>query len=69
MSRRKCPHNRTDVRRAICWIESLGKKVTAVNFHPDGSFGVMTKDHKDKSDAHPTNALDDWKAKKNASAS
>jgi hypothetical protein len=53
MPRRPCTHNRSDVRRAIELMESLGKIVTAVKYHPDGSFRVITSDHVSKTD--PTN--------------
>ena len=51
MPRRPCTHNRSDVKRAIELMEALGKTVTAVNYHPDGTFRVMTSDHVSKNDS------------------
>jgi hypothetical protein len=53
MARKPCTHNRSDVKRAIELMEALGKTVTAVKYHPDGTFRVMTSDHVSKRD--PTN--------------
>lgn len=45
MPRKPSNLNRADVKQAIALMEALGKTVTAVKFHPDGTFRVMTKDH------------------------
>jgi hypothetical protein len=45
MPRRPCTFNRSDIRQAIQVMEALGKKVTAIKLHPDGSFRLMTADH------------------------
>lgn len=45
MPRRKLMHSRADVRAQIALLESIGKKVTAVKFHSDGTFRLMTSDH------------------------
>lgn len=46
MPRKPCTHNRADVRAQIKVLESMGKIVTAVKFHPDGTFRLMSSEHK-----------------------
>jgi hypothetical protein len=58
MARRPCTHNRSDVKRAVEMMEALGKTVTAVKYHPDGTFRVMTSDHVSKSDHAKGNPWD-----------
>ena len=48
MARRKPTHNRADVIQAIKVLELLGKTVTAVKYHKDGTFRVMTSEHVSK---------------------
>ena len=48
MARRKPTHNRADVLQAIKVLESLGKTVTSVKYHADGTFRVMTSEHVSK---------------------
>ena len=45
MPRKKLTHSRADIKAQIALLESIGKKVTAVKLHPDGTFRVMTSDH------------------------
>lgn len=45
MPRKKLTYSRADVRAQVALLESLGKKVTAVKYHPDGTFRVMTSEH------------------------
>ena len=58
MPKKPCTHNRSDVKRAIELLESLGKTVTAVKYHPDGTFRVMTSDHASKIDHAKGNPWD-----------
>jgi hypothetical protein len=51
MARRSCTHNRADVRAQIKLLETIGKSVTAIKFHPDGTFRLMTAEHKSASPA------------------
>jgi hypothetical protein len=46
MARTPCTHNRADVRAQIKLLESMGKTVTAVKYHRDGTFRLMTAEHK-----------------------
>jgi hypothetical protein len=46
MARKPCTHNRADVRAQIKVLESMGKVVTATEYHPDGTFRLMTAEHK-----------------------
>jgi hypothetical protein len=48
---RKLTHNRANVRAAIMFMESLGKTVSAIKLHPDGTFRVMTSAHVSRSRA------------------
>jgi hypothetical protein len=50
MARRPCTHNRADVRAQIKVLESMGKVVTAIKYHPDGTFRLMTSEHKGQDD-------------------
>ena len=52
-----------DMRRTIELLESLGKTVTAVKVHLDGTFRVMTSEYVNKAAENPTNPFDEWKAK------
>ena len=62
MPRKPCTHNRKDVKQAIQLMEDMGKTVTAVKYHPDGTFRVMTSEHTSKlaSDLSPEASLDAW---------
>jgi hypothetical protein len=51
MARKPCTHNRADVRAQIKLLQSMGKPVTAVEYHPDGVFRLMTAAHKSASPA------------------
>lgn len=63
---RKLPtYNQADVESAIKLMQMLGKTVTAVKFHPDGTFRVMTAEHVSKAGS-PDNSFDQWKANKDA---
>jgi hypothetical protein len=46
----------------------MGKTVTAVKFHPDGTFRVMTTEHVSKSETNsdPAASLDAWMKQKDA---
>ncbi|WP_442548104.1 hypothetical protein [Bradyrhizobium ottawaense] len=45
MARRPFKPRPAEVRAQILVLESLGKKVTAVKYHPDGTFRLMTADY------------------------
>jgi hypothetical protein len=68
MPRKPLTHNRNDVKQAIKLLEAMGKTVTAVKFHPDGTFRVMTSEHvsKSSSDVSPAASLDSWMRRKDA---
>jgi hypothetical protein len=68
MPRKPITHNRNDVKQAIKLLEAMGKTVTAVKFHPDGTFRVMTSEHVSKSsnDVTPAASLDAWVRQKDA---
>jgi hypothetical protein len=70
MARRPCTHNRADVRAQIKLLESMGKAVTAIKYHPDGTFRLMTSEHVSKSSTNsdPAANLDDWLRQKDACA-
>jgi hypothetical protein len=61
MPRRKPTYSRADVKAAIALMEALGKKVTAVKYHPDGTFRIMTSEHvsKDKTALDNSNPWDE----------
>jgi hypothetical protein len=46
MARKPCTHNRADVRTQIKLLESMGKVVTVTEYHPDGTFRLITAEHK-----------------------
>jgi hypothetical protein len=68
MPRKPLTHNRNDVKRAIKLMEDMGKTVTAVKYHPDGTFRVITSEHVSKSstDTDPAASLDAWLKQKDA---
>ena len=68
MPRKPLTHNRNDVKQAIKLLEAMGKTVTAVKFHPDGTFRIMTSQHvsKPSSDSDPAASLDAWMKQKDA---
>ena len=70
MPRKPLTYNRNDVKQAIKLVEEAGKTVTAVKFHPDGTFRVMTSEHvsKSSSDSDPAASLDAWMKQRNACA-
>lgn len=71
MPRKPCTHQRRDVKQAIQLMEAMGKTVTAVKYHPDGTFRVMTSEHVSKlaSDLSPGASLDAWIGRKDAHTS
>jgi hypothetical protein len=52
-------------------MEAMGKTVTAVKYHPDGTFRVMTSEHTSKlaGDPSPEASLDTWIEQKDAHSS
>jgi hypothetical protein len=68
VARKPCTHNRADVRAQIKLLESMGKVVTVIKFHPDGTFRLMTSEHVSKSstDSDPAASLDTWLRQKDA---
>jgi len=60
MPRKPLTYNRNDVKQAIKLLEAMGKTVTAIQFHPDGTFRVTTFEHvgKSSSDVSPAASLD-----------
>jgi hypothetical protein len=52
-------------------MEAMGKTVTAVKYHPDGTFRVMTSEHTSKlaNDLSPDASLDAWMGQKDAHTS
>jgi hypothetical protein len=68
MPRKPLTHNRNDIKQTIKLLEEMGKTVTAVKLHPDGTFRVMTSEHVSKSSTHsdPAASLDAWIKQKNA---
>jgi hypothetical protein len=68
MARKPCTPNRAAVRAQIKLLESLGKVVTAIKVHPDGTFRVMTSEHVSKSSigSDPAANLDAWLRQKDA---
>lgn len=71
MPRRPYTYQRRDVKQAIQLMEAMGKTVTAVKYHPDGTFRVMTSEHvsKSASDLNPGASLDAWIGQKDARTS
>jgi hypothetical protein len=62
MPRKPHTHNRADVKQAIELMEKMGKIVTAVKYHPDGTFRVMTSDHVSKGSAPAEPEPNPWDA-------
>lgn len=44
MARKRATHSRADIKAQIALLESIGKKVVQVKFHPDGTFRLITAD-------------------------
>jgi hypothetical protein len=68
MPRKPLTHNRNDIKQAIKLLEEMGKTVTAVKLHPDGTFRVMISEHVSKSaiNSDPAASLDAWMKQKDA---
>ncbi|WP_439395197.1 hypothetical protein ACRQ5Q_39475 [Bradyrhizobium sp. PMVTL-01] len=49
MARKPYNHRPAEVKAQIMALEALGKKVTAVKYHPDGTFRLMTADYQSPS--------------------
>lgn len=49
MARKACSPRPAEVKAQIMALEALGKKVTAVKYHPDGTFRLMTADYQSSS--------------------
>lgn len=49
MARKPCNPRPTDVTAHVRALEALGKKVTAIKYHPDGTFRLMTADYQSPS--------------------
>jgi hypothetical protein len=66
MGRNSITYNRADVKAAWQLLEKIGQKPTAVKFHPDGTFRIMTSDHVSKNGSTqdvPESPLDEWRQK------
>jgi hypothetical protein len=61
MPRKTITPNRSDVRAHIAVLEDMGKKVTAVKYHSDGTFRLITSDHVSGDNAsHKGNGRNPW---------
>jgi hypothetical protein len=65
MPRKPPTYNMSDIKKAIKLFEATGKTVTAIKFHPDGTFRLMTSEHVSKSsaDLSPADNFDAWVAR------
>jgi hypothetical protein len=63
MARKPCNPRPADVRAHIRALEALGKKVTAVKYHPDGTFRLMTADYQSPSLDDLDRELDQFEAR------
>jgi hypothetical protein len=63
MTRKTYTHRPAEVKAQIMALEALGKKVTAVKYHPDGTFRLMTADYQSSSPSNLDRELAEFEAR------